>query len=87
MSSISGLDGLKPTIDIIKFTKIIAVANKEAIICGWNLIRKELIKNNTNFIPVDSEQPIWYGLINNKNHIKKIFLTAWRSFFKFAKKI
>ena len=40
MSSITGLDGLKPTIDIIKFTKIIAIANKESIICGWNLIKK-----------------------------------------------
>ena len=77
MSSITGLDGLKPTIDIIKFTKIIAIANKESIICGWNLIKKELIKNNTNFVPVDSEHfSIWYGLINNKNLIKKIFLTA-----------
>ena len=34
-------------------------------------------KNNTNFVPVDSEHfSIWYGLINNKNLIKKIFLTA-----------
>ena len=42
MSSISGLQGFKPTIEIIKFTKNIAIANKEAIICGWDLIQKEL---------------------------------------------
>ena len=35
MSSISGLEGLIPTLDIIKFTKNIAIANKESIICGW----------------------------------------------------
>ena len=40
MSSIVGLDGLDPTIKIIKFTKKIAIANKESIICGWNLIKK-----------------------------------------------
>ena len=40
MSSISGIDGLKPTMDIIKYSKNIAIANKEAIICGWNLIKK-----------------------------------------------
>ena len=40
MSSISGIQGLKPTIEIIKFTKKIAIANKEAIICGWDLIQK-----------------------------------------------
>ena len=54
MSSISGIEGLKPTIEMIKYTENIAIANKEAIICGWNLINKELKKNNTTFIPVDS---------------------------------
>ena len=57
---ISGLDGLKPTLDIIKFTKTIASANKESIICGWYLINKELKKYNTKFIPIDSEHfSIW----------------------------
>ena len=41
MNSISGLDGLEPTIKIIKFTKKIAIANKESIICGWSLIKNE----------------------------------------------
>ena len=36
MSSIVGLDGLIPTINIIKYTKMIAIANKETIICAWN---------------------------------------------------
>ena len=44
MSSISGLDGLSSTLKIIKHTKKIAIANKESIICGWNLINKELKK-------------------------------------------
>ena len=44
MSSIIGIDGLYPTIKIIKHTKKIAIANKEAIICGWSLIRKELLQ-------------------------------------------
>ena len=42
MSSISGMDGLEPTLKIIKHTKKIAIANKEAIICGWHLIKKTL---------------------------------------------
>ena len=78
MSSIIGIEGLKPTINIIKFTKEIAIANKESIICGWNLIHKELKKNKTKFIPVDSEHfSIWFGLQNFKpSSIEKIFLTA-----------
>ncbi len=78
MSSISGIAGLEPTIKIIKFSKKIAIANKESIICGWNLIQKELKKNKTEFIPVDSEHfSLWYGLQNLKtNSIEKVFLTA-----------
>ena len=78
MSSISGIEGLKPTIEMIKYTKNIAIANKEAIICGWNLIEKELKKNKTNFIPVDSEHfSIWYALKGiDKKIIDKIYLTA-----------
>ena len=55
MSAISGLDGLKPTLDLIKFSKTIAIANKESIICAWNLIQQRLNKYKTEFIPVDSE--------------------------------
>ena len=77
MSSITGLDGLKPTLDIIKHTKTIAIANKESIICGWNLILKEIKKHNVNFIPVDSEHfSIWYATRNIKSNIDKIILTA-----------
>ena len=77
MSSIVGLDGLEPTFKIIKHTRIIAIANKESIICGWNIIKKEINKYNTKFIPVDSEHfSIWYSLNKNNNLIKKIFLTA-----------
>ncbi len=79
MSSIVGLNGLVPTLKLIKYTKNIAIANKESIICGWNLINKNLKKNNTNFIPVDSEHfSIWHGL-NKKfqtKNVKRIYLTA-----------
>ena len=67
LNSISGIDGLEPTINIIKFTKKIAIANKESIICGWNLINKELIKNKTKFIPVDSEHFSFFKLLNNED--------------------
>ena len=78
MCAISGFKGLKPTLDIIKFTKIIAIANKESIICGWNLIKRDLNKYKTMFIPVDSEHfSIWSLLDNNKkNNFEKIYITA-----------
>ena len=79
MSAISGIDGLLPTFQSIKYTKIIAIANKESIICAWNILKKELNKNNTKFIPVDSEHfSIWSALPNKKiiNNVDEIFITA-----------
>ena len=78
MSAISGFEGLKPTLDIIKFTRTIAIANKESIICGWNLIKKKLNKYQTKFIPIDSEHfSIWslIGGIKN-NNLEKVYITA-----------
>ncbi len=78
MSAISGMEGLRPTINIIKKTKRIAIANKESIICGWSLIQKELKKYQTEFIPVDSEHFSIWSVIkdHHKEDIEKIFLTA-----------
>jgi 1-deoxy-D-xylulose-5-phosphate reductoisomerase len=85
MNSIVGFAGLKPTLEIIKFTKKIAIANKESIICGWNLIKKKSILNKTKIIPIDSEHfSIWSSLnefnINNQTNLDKLiqnlFITA-----------
>jgi len=78
MCAISGFQGLQPTLDFIKYTKTIAIANKESIICGWNLIKKDLKKYKTDFIPVDSEHFSIWSLIkdNKKNSLEKIYLTA-----------
>ena len=78
MSAISGFEGLKPTLDIIKFTKIIAIANKESIICGWSLINKSIKKNKVKFIPVDSEHFSIWSLMNKSSNtdIEKVFITA-----------
>ena len=78
MSSIVGLEGLYPTMKIIKYTKKIAIANKESIICAWNLIEDELNKNKTEFVPVDSEHfSTWFALTKKTyEEIDKIYLTA-----------
>ena len=78
MSSITGMNGLEPTLKSIKFTKKILVANKEAIICGWSLINKELKKHKTEFIPIDSEHFSIWSLLKeySSDNIEKIFITA-----------
>ena len=78
MSAISGLEGLKPTIDIIKFSKTIAIANKESLICGWNLIQKNILKYQTKFIPIDSEHFSIWSLLNGStnSNIEEVIITA-----------
>ena len=78
MISVIGVDGVYPSIKLIKYSKNIAIVNKESLICAWSLIKKELEKNNTNFIPIDSEHFSIFKLIKNHTEIdiKKIFITA-----------
>ena len=78
MCAISGLDGLKPTLEAIEFSDTIGIANKESIICGWHLIKKKLQKYNTKFIPIDSEHfSIWNLTKDYSNEdIEEIILTA-----------
>ena len=78
MNAISGLDGLRPTLKIIRHTKKIAIANKESIICAWPLIKKELLKSKTKFVPIDSEHFSIYSLISDTKHnnIEEVYITA-----------
>jgi len=78
MSAIVGLAGLQPTIDSIKISKNLAIANKETIICGWNIISNLVKKFNTRVLPVDSEHFSIYELTKNfeNKDIKEIIITA-----------
>jgi len=78
VNAISGIYGLRPTLDIIKNTKEIGIVNKESIICGWNLINKELKKYNCKFYPLDSEHFALMKLLNNhkKDEISRIYIPA-----------
>ena len=77
MMSLVGLDGLRPTLQLIRYSQNIGIVNKESLICGWTLIRKKLKKFKTIFIPVDSEHYSIFSLIeNNTTSIEKIYITA-----------
>ena len=78
MCAISGLAGLKPTLASIKFSKKIAIANKESLICAWNLIQKKILKYKTKFIPIDSEHFSIWSLLNDSTNssIEEIIITA-----------
>ena len=78
MSSIVGIAGLQPTIDAIKFSKVVALANKESIICAWNIILSHAKKYKTEIIPVDSEHFSIMQLTKDitNDEIEEILITA-----------
>ena len=47
ISAIPGIAGLEPTILFTKKSRKILIANKESIICGWDLIKKVATKNKS----------------------------------------
>ena len=78
ITAIPGIQGLKPTILAIKLSKKVLIANKESIICGWDLIKKNIKKYKTKVIPIDSEHFSIFKLLQkvNQKDIKKIYITA-----------
>ena len=78
MSAIVGIAGLQPTLDAIKISKTVAIANKESIICGWDLISKLTKKHKTKILPVDSEHFSIMELTKDSSdsEIEEIIITA-----------
>lgn len=78
MSAIVGLAGLQPTIDAIKISKTVAIANKETIICGWEILSKFVKRYKTEIVPVDSEHFSIMELTKNvrDNEVEEIIITA-----------
>ena len=78
MSAIVGLAGLQPTVDAIKVSKTVALANKETIICGWHRLSKLKKKYKTEILPVDSEHFSIMELTKNvtDDEIEEIIITA-----------
>ncbi len=78
MSAVVGLAGLQPTIDALKISKTVAIANKETIICGWEILSKLVKKHKAEILPVDSEHFSIMELTKNvsNNEIEEIIITA-----------
>ena len=76
--AIPGIAGLEPTLKSLKISKKILIANKESVICGWDLINKYKKKYNVKIFPIDSEHFSIMNMLNktNKKNIEKIYLTA-----------
>ncbi len=78
VSAIVGSAGLKPTVEAIKKGKVIAIANKESLVCAGDIIMNLASKYKSTIMPVDSEHNAIFQVFNfeNRNSIKNITLTA-----------
>lgn len=78
LAAIVGYAGLKPTLRAIEQGKAIALANKETLVVGGDIVMQKAIENKAPIIPVDSEHSaIFQCLVGEQNNkIEKIILTA-----------
>lgn len=78
LNSVVGMVGLKPTLAALNAGNTVALANKETLVAGGNLVMPLSKEKNVPVLPVDSEHSaIFQCLQGNKNNkIKKILLTA-----------
>nr|HMS45438.1 1-deoxy-D-xylulose-5-phosphate reductoisomerase [Alphaproteobacteria bacterium] len=78
MAAIVGAAGLKPTITAIKQGKVVALANKESLVCGGTLLMNLVKAHNATLLPVDSEHSAIFQVFEEEHPkaIEKIILTA-----------
>lgn len=77
LNAIVGFAGLEPTLAAAECCRRVALANKESLVAGGELVSAAMEKSGAELIPVDSEHSaIFQCLVGRKQPIKKIILTA-----------
>ena len=78
LTSVVGMIGLVPTLEAIKKSKTIALANKETLVVGGEIVMEEAKKYNAKIIPVDSEHNAIFQCLNgeDKKAVRNIIVTA-----------
>ncbi|MGA0077026.1 MAG: 1-deoxy-D-xylulose-5-phosphate reductoisomerase [Pelagibacteraceae bacterium] len=78
ISAIPGIAGLEPTLEFVRLSKEILIANKESIICGWSLLSREAKKHSVKLTSIDSEHYSISQIIKNykTDQIETVYITA-----------
>ncbi len=79
LNSVVGMVGLKPTMAAIEAKKDIALANKETLVAGGDLVTDAVKRNGVKLLPVDSEHSAIFQCLQGKpdnKALKKLILTA-----------
>jgi 1-deoxy-D-xylulose-5-phosphate reductoisomerase len=78
MSAIVGAAGLEPTLAAVRRGAIVALANKECLVCAGKLIMAEIREHGATLLPVDSEHSAIFQVFDfvQADRVEKIVLTA-----------
>lgn len=78
VTSIVGMIGLKPTLMAIEKGKDIALANKETLVVGGEIVKEKIKQHKVKILPVDSEHSAIFQALagNDKKDIENVILTA-----------
>ncbi len=78
MAGIVGAAGLGPTLAAIRRGAIVALANKECLVCAGELVLEEVRRGKATLLPVDSEHNAIYQVFDfdRPKTIDRIILTA-----------
>ncbi len=78
VNALVGFDGLKPTVTALEEGKNIALANKETLVAGGELIMNLAEKKGVSIVPIDSEHSAIFQCLQGekKEQVSKILLTA-----------
>lgn len=78
LTAMVGFAGLLPTIKAIEADKIIALANKETLVVGGQIICDKLRDSRSYIVPVDSEHSAIFQCLRGENidEVEKLLLTA-----------
>jgi 1-deoxy-D-xylulose-5-phosphate reductoisomerase len=78
LNGISGSYGLKPSVKILETGKDLALANKETVVMGGEVVKALAERRDCTIIPVDSEHSAIFHLLRmvKKEHLAEVILTA-----------
>ncbi len=78
INAIVGIAGLKPTLSAIESGKTIALANKETLVTGGEIVNRKAKEKSVKILPVDSEHSAIFQSLQGapEGSLKKILLTA-----------
>ena len=78
VNALVGMSGLLPTISAIKAKKTIALANKETLVAGGDIVKEYVKKYNVSLVPIDSEHSAIQQCLQGEEHdeIKRLIITA-----------